>query len=123
MPSRHITIAAGQAGQVSARRCARLYRLLLLLRAGPRSRSQLTRQVRLDLRGFYRDLNKLRALGVRIVSQGQRYRLGQGFHQAISRLPLPDPRLNLREAITLAEGPTPAHHKLRAQIRKIVGRA
>ena len=44
------------------------------------------------------------------------------FEDAISRLPFPDPRLNLHEAIQLASGRSAAHHKLRGEIRKITGR-
>jgi hypothetical protein len=74
------------------------------------------------MRGFYRDLKMLRSLGVRISSRGHRYVLAQTFEGAISRLPFPDPRLNLHEAIQLAGGRSAAHQKLRKEIRKITGR-
>jgi len=112
----------GQTGQVSAQRSARLYRLLAMLRRWPKTRDQLPRGSGLDMRGFYRDLQMLRGLRVRIASQGHRYVLAQTFELAISRLPFPDPRLNLHEAIQLATGRTAAHQKLRKEIRKITGR-
>ena len=111
-----------QSGQISSERCARFYRLLQLLRAGPRSREEIARRLRLDMRGFYRDLKMLRELRVRITSKGHRYQLAHSFERAISRLPFPDPRLNLHEALLLAKGRGPAHRKLQRQIRKIVGR-
>jgi predicted DNA-binding transcriptional regulator YafY len=121
--AKRIRVSSGQTGQVSAQRCARLYKLLSMLRRGPRSRDELSRAVRLDLRGFYRDLKMLRGLGVRIASRGHRYVLAQTFERAISKLPFPDPRLNLHEAIQLAVGRTTAHAKLRREIRKITVRA
>jgi len=109
-------------GAMSAARSARLYRLLQLLRDGSRSRAELATGVRLDMRSFYRDLKRLRELGVRIVSVGEQYRLAGSFDRALARLPFPDPRLNLHEALQLAQGQSAAHRKLRALIRAIIGR-
>jgi predicted DNA-binding transcriptional regulator YafY len=122
MASNNSRAPFGQTGQVSPQRSARLYRLLAMLRNGPKSRAQLSRGVGLDMRGFYRDLKMLRGLRVQIASQGHRYVLAQTFEAAISRLPFPDPRLNLHEAIQLATGRSAAHQKLRGEIRKITGR-
>jgi predicted DNA-binding transcriptional regulator YafY len=122
MASKRVPASSGQPGQVSATRSARLYRLIALFRNGPKTRDQLARALRLDMRGFYRDLKMLRELGVRIDSRGHRYLLGQSFERAISRLPFPDPRLSLHDAIQLAEGRTAAHQKLRKQIQKITAR-
>lgn len=108
-------------GQVSAQRSARFFKLLMLLRDGDRSREELARRLRVDMRGFYRDLRMLRQLGVRIASRGHGYQLNQTFEAAIARVPFPDPQLNLHEALQLSIGRTPAHRKLRAQIRKIAG--
>ena len=49
-------------------RAARLYRLLTLLGTGPQTRGFLLRRLKLDVRGFYRDLEEtaLRAAGHRM---------------------------------------------------------
>ena len=49
---------------VTADRAARLYRLLQLLSRGPQPRATLIRRLRLNIRGFYRDLDLLRKAGV-----------------------------------------------------------
>ena len=47
---------------LTAERIIRLYRLLRLLKA-PEKREALTRRLRVDVRGFYRDLESLRTPG------------------------------------------------------------
>lgn len=106
---------------VTAERAARLYRLLRLLAKGPQTRAALMRRLRLDVRGFYRDLELLRAAGIDLPLQKRRYALAGPVEQVISRLPFPDPRLTLAEAVQLSKGRTAAHRKLRAQITEITG--
>jgi predicted DNA-binding transcriptional regulator YafY len=106
---------------VSAERAARLYRLLQLLRGGPQTRLALTRRLRLDIRGFYRDLELLRDSGIRVSLREGRYALADPVAQAVPRLPFPDPHLTLGEATQLAKGRTAAHRKLKAQLAQILG--
>jgi hypothetical protein len=80
----------------------------------------MTRRLRLDVRGFYRDLELLRAVGIAVPLRDRRYTLDETVAAATSRLPLPDPRLTLGEALQLAKGRTPAHRKLKEQIAVIV---
>ena len=105
---------------VTADRAARLYRLIKTL-ARPQSRPQLLQRLKLDVRGFYRDLELLRAYGIRVQLEEGRYVLLGGFDDALRRLPFPDPHLNLSEALQLAKGRTAAHKTLQEQIRKITG--
>lgn len=105
---------------VSAERAERLYRLLQLLGTGPQSRASLTRRLRLDMRGFYRDLKLLRAAGIAVPLRNRRYTLEESVAAATSRLPFPDPHLTLGEAMQLAKGRTLAHRKLKEQIAFIV---
>lgn len=109
---------AGKA--VTAERAARLYRLLKLLGGRARTRSFLTRQLRLDIRGFYRDLELLRSAGIDLPLVEGRYTLDEAVGTAVARLPFPDPRLTLGEATQLAKGRSPAHSKLKKQIAAIV---
>jgi len=107
---------------VTPERAARLYRLLRLLAAGPQSRATLARRLRLDVRGFYRDLELLRAAGIELELHEGHYRLSEAAAVAVARLPFPDPHLNLGEAVQLAKGRTQTHRKLRRQIARIIGR-
>lgn len=108
-------------GAITAARSARFFRLLRLLDDGPKSRRDLLRHLRIDVRGFYRDLERLRELGVLLRLHGHLYRLSGTFERAIACLPLPDPQLNLQEAIALSRGKTLAHRKLRQRIAMITG--
>src|SRR5207302_1486777 len=106
---------------VTSERAARLYRLLKILGVGPKSREALTRRLRLDVRGFYRDLELLRTAGIELPLVKGRYSLHDSVGEAIGRLPFPDPRLTLGEAGQLARGRSGAHQKLKQQIAQIVG--
>jgi predicted DNA-binding transcriptional regulator YafY len=106
---------------VSAERCARLYRLLELLRPGPQTRATLARRLHIDVRGFYRDLELLRSAGIAVSLQGRRYALNEPLRQAVNRLPFPDPLLTIGEASALAKGRTEAHRKLKRQLSSILG--
>jgi hypothetical protein len=106
---------------VTAERAARLYRLLKLVGERPRTRDDLRRRLRLDVRGFYRDLELLRAAGIDLPLVEHRYKLQAGVAEVLAQLPFPDPRLTLGEARQLARGRTKAHRKLKEQIEQIEG--
>src|SRR6516162_9816958 len=97
---------------VTADRAARLYKLLRLLAAGPQKRDTLTKRLRLDIRGFYRDLELLHRAGIAIRLAKGGYKLEEDADEAIARLPFPDPRLTLGEVEQLAKGKTRSHRKL-----------
>lgn len=102
---------------LTAARAGRLYRLLTLLGTGPQTRRLLLARLKLDIRGFYRDLGTLRGLGVEITAgDDARYTLTGNLDDALAYLPFPDPGLNVRDAQTLAHGTTAAHRKLRQRI-------
>ncbi len=105
---------------VTAERAHRLCRMLQLLDAGPQTRGTLTQKLRLDVRGFYRDLELLRSAGIAVTLRDRRYTLDEDVDEAIARLPFPDPHLTLGEARQLAKGRSAAHRKLQAQIREIL---
>src|SRR5262249_10150045 len=89
---------------VTHERAKRLYRLLHLLATGPQTRATLMKRLQLDVRGFYRDLELLRSSGIELPLSQRRYTLAMKVDDAIARLPFPDPRLTLAEAIQLAKG-------------------
>jgi predicted DNA-binding transcriptional regulator YafY len=105
---------------VTSDRARRLYQLVKLLGTGPQSRVTLIRALRLDVRGFYRDLGTLRKAGVRIAIKSRRYQLRESTEEAVRRLPLPDAGLTVGEALILSKGRTPAHKKLRRLISEVV---
>lgn len=109
------------AKMVTAERAARLYRLLQLLGEKPQTRAVLQKRLRLDVRGFYRDLKLLRSAGIDLLLLKKRYVLQEPVAVVIGRLPFPDPHLTLGEAIQLAKGRTNAHRKLKEQLAQIQG--
>jgi hypothetical protein len=103
-------------------RAARLYRLLMLLGSGPQTRSLLLRRLKLDIRGFYRDLETLKALGIEWTTTGDdpKYALVGELDDALAKLPFPDPGLNVRDALQLANGSTAAHRKLKQRVNSFL---
>jgi predicted DNA-binding transcriptional regulator YafY len=108
------------AGTVTAERAARLYRLLTLLAGGARTRDDLRRQLRMDVRSFYRDLELLRACGITVPLRNRVYVLVMNAQKAYSLLPFPDPHFSLGDALSLAKGRTPAHARLQSLIDQIL---
>jgi hypothetical protein len=116
MPKKH---SARGPASVTPERAGRLFRLLTLLGGGPQTRMTLTRRLRLGVRGFYRDLEVLRLVGILVNLDNGKYALSEDAAQAIERLPFPDPGLTLGEARQLARGRLAAHLKIRRQLDKI----
>jgi hypothetical protein len=104
---------------VSLERATRLYRMLTLLGQGAQSRATLVRRLRLGIRGYYRDLEILRAVGIVVSFSDGKYHLSEELAPAIERLPFPDPNLNLGEARQLARGRSRAHKKIREHLQRI----
>ena len=104
---------------VTPERAARLFRLVTLLGKDAQSRVNLTRALRLNVRGFYRDLEVLRAAGISVSLAQGKYTLHDDLARAAGRLPFPDPCLTLGEARQLARGRARVHQKLREQIGRI----
>jgi hypothetical protein len=119
MARKRSTPADAPAKAVTAERAARLYRLVTLVHARAQTRDALCRRLRLDLRGFYRDLELLRLAGIDLPLVNRRYTYSGRLADVLARLPFPDPHLTLGEAVQLARGRTKAHAKLRAIIKAI----
>jgi hypothetical protein len=62
----------------------------------------------------------LRSSGIDLALDRRRYTLVMKVDEAIARLPFPDPRLTLAEALQLAKGRSAAHRKLKEQIARIM---
>jgi biotin operon repressor len=106
---------------ITTERAARLYRLLTILSDGPQRREALLKKLKLNERGFYRELELLRARGISVDPADNKYHLVGDLDTALAKLPVPDLKLNVREALTLAKGPTSAHRKLQSQLNHLLG--
>ncbi len=105
------------ATNLTAARAARLYKLLTLLGDGPKTRRVLLTRLKVDQRGFYRDMETLRSFGIEVVVRPDtKYALTQDLNGALEKLPFPDPGLNVRDALQLSTGNTAAHRKLRQRV-------
>jgi predicted DNA-binding transcriptional regulator YafY len=104
---------------VTIDRAQRLFRMLNLLGKGPQTRLVLTRKLRLAVRGFYRDLEVLRDVGIKVKLHDSRYHLQDDLAGALDRLPFPDPNLTLGEARQLGRGRLAVHRKIKALLEKI----
>src|SRR5579883_1971111 len=111
----------GQTPSITAAWANRLYRMLTLLEGGSQSRETLLRRLKFDLRGFYRDLELLRSLGITVGVDETKYRLLDPLDDALARLPLPDPGLNIQDALVLARGTTTAHRRFRRRLEAVLG--
>jgi hypothetical protein len=111
----------GPAPHVTAQRAGRLCRLITLLGSGSHSRDVVLRKLKIDLRGFYRDLELLRSRGVMVTVEGTKYALDGDIDTALSKLPVPDPMLNVRDALVLARGNTDAHRRFRRRLDALLG--
>jgi predicted DNA-binding transcriptional regulator YafY len=105
---------------VTPERFVRLYRMVRLLAGSPQTREAIARRLRLDVRGFYRDLDLLRSSGVAVDLEAGRYTLAQDTDDALAHLPFPDPHLTLGEARMLAKGKSTAHRALMKAIEGVL---
>ena len=106
---------------ITPQRAGRLYRLLTLTAETARTRRVLVSKLKVDVRGFYRDLELLRGLGIDVPYDGTKYQLEGELEAALSRLPFPDPGLSFRDALTLARGGSEAHRKLKRKLDGVLG--
>jgi hypothetical protein len=113
-------VAAAERAAVTEERFVRLRRMIGLLAESPQARAALARQLGIDVRGFYRDLELLRAAGVVVTLTEGRYGLAGDADAALARLPFPDPRLTLGEARQLSRGRSAGHRRIRGEIDRLL---
>jgi hypothetical protein len=105
---------------VTPERFARLHQLVQSLSGGPQPRERLLQHLGLDVRGFYRDLEVLRACGVLVALEEGQYSLTGAPEDALARLPFPDAHLTLGEVRQLARGRSAAHRRLQQLIDRLL---
>jgi biotin operon repressor len=112
---------ADEKSPITRDRAVRVCKMLTLLSDGPKRRETLIKKLKLNERGFYRELELLRAHGITVDPDGSRYHLLCDLDSALAKLPVPDLKLNIREALILAKGPTSAHRKLQSHLNHLLG--
>ncbi len=115
------TSSTNGSSPITSERAARLYKLLTILSVGPQGRESLLKKLKINPRGFYRELELLRGRGISVDPVGTKYHLVGDLDSALAKLPVPDLKLNVREALVLAKGPTAAHRKLQSQLNTLLG--
>lgn len=111
-PAAHITLG----------RAARLHRLVSSLAESPRPREALLADLKVGLRTFYRELELLRRVGVRIRLIDHAYRMHTTMEEAEGRLPFPDPQLSFAEMAELSRGTSDAAKRLAEMLTSVVAR-
>lgn len=119
MSKKRSTALSKASRAVTADRASRLYRLLKVLGKGAQTRPRLLRQLRVDIRTFYRDLELLRECAIIVEVQERSYTLQGDAAECIDRLPFPDPNLTLGEARVLARGRGRVHKRLKQLLNQI----
>jgi predicted DNA-binding transcriptional regulator YafY len=105
---------------VTLERAVRLCRMIRIISGKGLTRSVLLKRLKLDVRGFYRDLETLGIIGVVIELKEGTYSLDGDLATAFQLMPLPDPQLTLGEAQQLSKGRSAAHRKLQALLKAIL---
>src|SRR5258708_13733687 len=116
MIKKRVTTKAAAERSVTAERARRLHQLLNLLSGPPQTRSLLTKRLKLDIRGFYRDLEVLRESGIQVNMNALKYVLDLDFKRAANLLPFPPPHLTLAEPTLSVTGTRNATRKPRNQL-------
>jgi predicted DNA-binding transcriptional regulator YafY len=84
------------------------------------TRAAILKRLHLDVRGFYRDLQLLREVGISVGLSRGKYALEGALDEMVSRLPFPDPHLTLGEAEVLAKGRTAVHRRIKGQLKDVL---
>jgi predicted DNA-binding transcriptional regulator YafY len=112
--------AAEKTPGVTLERAVRLCLLIRMIAGTGLTRAALLKRLKLDVRGFYRDLETLGKIGVVVEMKEGKYTMRGDPITALLLMPLPDPQLTLGEAQQLSKGRSAAHRKLQALLKAIL---
>lgn len=101
-------------------RAARLYKLVQTLGSGARSRAQMLKTLSIGLRTFYREVELLSRVGVRIRFVKKQYELRTPLADVEARLPFPDPQLTFAEMKELSSGAGAAAQRLATIYNEVI---
>lgn len=102
-------------------RTHRLCKMLMALGKGPLGKDALVKKLKVEERGFFRDLAFLRSLGIDVGNNTKGYFLAISLDDAFCKLPIPDLRITLSDALELSHGPTPAQRRVRKKLESVIG--
>ncbi len=109
-PATHITLS----------RASRLHRLVSILGAESRTREEVLSSLSIGLRTFYRELELLKRVGVKVRLVGKQYELQTSLSDAEGRLPFPDPQLSFAEMAELSRCQCDAGKRLADLLASVV---
>ncbi|CAN5455435.1 hypothetical protein BH11PLA2_BH11PLA2_31990 [soil metagenome] len=107
--------------EITADRANRLCKMLFALGDGPQAKDRLVKKLKLEERGFFRDLRLIRDLGISITHHDNQYLLTASLEDALRKLPVPDLKLSLADALDLARGQAPVHKRVRKKLEAFIG--
>ena len=113
--------SADSTSGIATHRAARLYRLVTMLGEKAKPREFLLRKLRVDVRGFYRDVEFLRDLEIDITTTDGSYVLSSELDDALGKLPFPDPGFSVRDAMHLLNGSSAVKKKLKKKLEAVIG--
>ena len=102
-------------------RAQRLCKMLMALGSGPQAKDKLVKKLKVEERGFFRDLRLIRELGIAVTASDNRYLLTISLDDALGKLPLPDLQLSLRDALELSSGYAPTQRRVRRKLEALIG--
>lgn len=102
-------------------RTHRLCRMLMALGKGPLAKEALVKKLKVEERGFFRDLRLIRELGINVANNTRGYFLAGSLDDAFCKLPIPDLRITLRDALELSHGHSPAQRRVRRKLEDLIG--
>ena len=102
-------------------RANRLCKMLLALGHGPQAKDTLVKKLKVEERGFFRDLRLIRQLGINVASNGRGYVLAVSLDDAFQKLAVPDLKISLRDALELSHGHSPAQRRVRRKLESLIG--
>ncbi len=101
-------------------RAARLHQMVTILAQGSRTRESVLAALGIGLRTFYRELELLKRVGVKVRLVGRAYTLLTSSAEAEGRLPFPDPQLSFAEMADLARCDCDAGRRLAGLLASVV---
>src|SRR3954451_10356702 len=97
-------------------RATRLCKMLVALGHGPQPKQILVKKLKVEERGFFRDLRLMRQLGIHVASNNRGYVLASSLNDAVRRLPVTGLQISLADAVEISHGHLPSQRRLRRQL-------
>jgi predicted DNA-binding transcriptional regulator YafY len=107
---------------VTVERASRLAKLLKLTASKtPKTRDDLILRLKVNVRGFYRDVKLIRECGVQLSAEKDKYHLTEDLSSAQGKLPCPDLGLSVSDLQSIARGSSDTHKRIQRLLLDILG--